>query len=436
MFGLPGSLVTLVALHALGPAASAAPVPVQSAAPAPVQSAAPAPSEVGGDDRTAVRKVGRVEFKPGRGFEMATVDGRYVLAVRARLQVRFDYEHPNVRGADNIHLLQIRRARLQFAGNVFGKHHRYYIQFGFSPRDMTGGLVAEEGSIRRNPVRDARLEFTYLRDLTVWVGQMKVPFSRQRVNSSGNQQFVDRSSANEEFNLDRDVGLQVRSEDLGGVDRMRYMLGVFFGQGRNSFDATHKGLLYVARFEVQPLGNFASDYEGDLERMRRPGLALGAAYAYHDDAPGDRSVHGAAPADGGTTDIHHTTVDLMLKYRGFSLLSAFHLRKARRRNPGEALDEEGAPVAVALPRDGLGWFAQAGYLLPRVNLEVVSRYSVARNTFGARSALLNRDEAGGGINYYFVGHNLKLQFDYFRVWEATPAREGTDRLRLQIQLAF
>jgi phosphate-selective porin OprO and OprP len=413
-----------------------------AAAPVPAAEQ-PARSATNGDDRTAVRKVVKLSFKPGKGFELATEDGRYTLAIRARLQVRYDFEHPNMLGLDNIHSLQIRRARLQLTGNVFGKHNRYYIQLGFSPRDMTGGLVSEEGSIRRNPLRDARLEFTYLRDLSVWVGQMKVPFSRQRVNSSGNQQFVDRSAANEEYNLDRDIGLQVRSEDLGGVNRMRYMLGVFFGQGRNAFELANKGFLYVGRFEVHPLGAFESESEGDLERMRKPGLSIGAAYAYHDDAPGERSVHGSVPVDGGTTDIHHTTADLVFKYRGFSLSSALHLRKARKRNPGGALDEDGAAIDVASPRDGLGFLAQAGYLVPRIDLEVVGRYSGARNVFGARSALLDRDEAGGGLNYYFVGHNLKLQLDYFRVWEAAPgisaaqaARDGTDRLRLQIQLAF
>ena len=82
-------------------------------------------------------------------------------------------------------------------------------------------------------------------------------------------------------------------------------------------------------------------------------------------------------------------------------------------------------------------------MLPRIDLEVVGRYSVARNVFGARSALLDRDEVGGESNYDFVGHNLKLQCDDFRVWEAAPgvsaadaARLGTDRLRMQIPLAF
>src|SRR5690606_27919428 len=120
-------------------------------------------------------------------------------------------------------------------------------------------------------------------------------FSQQRVISSGNQQFVDRSLANEEFNLDRDIGVQVRSDDLGGIGRLKYALGVFLGDARNTFELTRTGALYVGRFAVFPLGIFDDEFEADLERLKRPGLAIGGAYAYHDDAPGDRGVHGARP---------------------------------------------------------------------------------------------------------------------------------------------
>ncbi|WAS98341.1 porin [Nannocystis punicea] len=394
-------------------------------------------------DRKATAKVQKFKFKPGRGFEIATKDGNYVLAIRARLQVRYDLEHPNMPGEPIDHVLQIRRARVVFAGNVFGKHNRYYIQFGFSPRDMLGGLPDNSPGIRYNPVRDARLEFTYLRDATVWLGQMKVPFSRQRLISSGNQQFVDRSSVNEEFNLDRDLGLQLRSDDIGGIGRFKYAVGVFMGDGRNVYELTNSGALYVGRVTVMPLGKFEDESEGDLERLKKPGLSLAGAYAYHDDAPGERGVHGARPADGGTTDIHHATADLMFKWRGLSIESAFHYRKARRRNPGGAVDELGAPIPVALPRDGVGWFGQIGYLIPPVDVEFVTRYSFVRNIFGEKSSMIDRDELGGGVNYYVAEHNFKISFDYFRVWdgllgptEREAMAHGVDRFRLVVQLAF
>jgi phosphate-selective porin OprO/OprP len=409
------------------PDVAAEPVPV----PAPVDPLEPVPLKTG-------------RFVPGSGFELSSEDGRHLLQIRARAQMRYDLEVPHAPGEELEQVLQVRRMRLQLRGHVYGKHNRYYLQFGFSPRDMTGGLVAGEGSVRRNPIRDARLEFDHLRDLTVWVGQMKVPFSRQRVVSSGDQQMVDRSLANEVFNLDRDLGLQARSQDLAGLDgRLGYQVGVFMGDGRNAFELATPGLLYVARVEVRPLGEFEDGDEPDLARTPRPRLSLGGAYAYHDDAPGDRGVHGSAPADGGTTDMHHATADLLGKWRGLSVQGAFHWREARRRNPGQAVDEQGTPIPVAAPLDALGWLGQVGWLVPRVDLELVGRYSGSRRLTATSGELAFRDELGGGLGYYFFGHGLKLQLDYFRLWNAdhgatagAAIRNGVDRVRLQMQLAF
>jgi phosphate-selective porin OprO and OprP len=194
---------------------------------------------------------------------------------------------------------------------------------------------------------------------------------------------------------------------------------------------------------VRPLGGFEDGTEPDLERTREPRFMVAGAYAYHDDAPGDRGVHGNAPADGGTTDLHHATADLLGKWRGLSVQGAFHWRKAQRRNPGDAVDELGAPIPVAPPMDALGWLGQVGYLLPQLDLEVVARYAGVRRLGEGSGELAFRDELGGGIGYYFFGHGLKLQLDYFRLWNAelgptvgAALRDGTDRVRLQLQLAF
>lgn len=380
-------------------------------------------------------------YVPGKGVEFSTKDGRFSMQLRARVQVRYDLEHPNVQGESTEQTLQIRRARLQLQGNVFGKHNRYYIQFGFSPRDQTNGLLAEDGSIRRNPLRDARLEFDYLRDFTIQVGQMKIPFSRQRVISSGNQNLVDRSIPNEEFQLDRDIGLQALSKDVGGMGWLAYNAGVFMGEGRNAFEPSDFGMLYVARVEFLPLGKFDDYSEGDLERSKKPGLSIAGAYAFHDEAKGDRGTQGSVPEDEGTTDLHNVTADVFFKWYGVSLHSAFHWRKGFNRDNGGAVDEDMMPIPTAPTRDGLGWFGQLGWVVPKIPFEIVGRYGFARRQ--GDSALPWRDEAGGGVNYYFAGHNLKLQLDYFRLWGADTGatvsdavKHGTDRVRLQLQLAF
>lgn len=365
------------------------------------------------------------EYVPGKGLGFATHDGRYAISVRARLQPRVEVEREVGGSTDAV--LMLRRARLTLAGNVFSKRVRYYVQLGFTPRDMTGGLRDDVPDVRHNPLRDARIELTRFRDAELWVGQTKVPFSRQRVISDGNLAAIDRSIANEEFNLDRDVGVQLRSQDLGGLHgKLGYALGVFTGDGRNSFELRKPGLLYVARFEVRPLGPMPDDGESDQTRTRKPKLALGVAYAFHDDAQGDRGVFGARPPDHGTTDYHHTTADLALHWRGVSLESGVHWRIGRR-NAGET-----KPL-IEPARNGLGWFAQLSWLLPTIPLEPVVRYAQVHNVYGRHSSLDDGIEAGGGLGWYFAGHDLKLQADYYRLWHEGI---GSDRLRVQLQVAF
>lgn len=393
-----------------------------------------------------------VRFKLGRGFELRTPDNLFSLSIRTRVQFRYDVDVPHLEDEDPTHTLQIRRMRLQLMGHTFSEHAKYYIQLGFSPRDMIGGLaddLVESGDSKRiNPIRDARLEFDYLRDLNVLVGQQKVPFSRQRYITSGALELVDRSLANEEFQLDRDIGLHVQSRDLFGLKKLAYSLGVFMGEGRNMFEARDFAMLWVARAEFLPFGPFDDYSEADLARSHKPGLSFSAAYAFHDDAFATRSVHGAKWKDGGTTDYHHVMADFFAKYRGLSATLAFHFREGTR-NPGDAVDDAGNPVPVQAPRNGVGLFAQLGWLMPWANLQLVGRWASVRKVGGDQSSMRSRDELGGGLSYYFQldgvpSHSYKIQADYFRLWgEAEDPdsflgalEKGVDRVRLQVQLAL
>ncbi len=383
------------------------------------------------------------KYKIGKGWTLSSKDKRFSIQMRGRIQFRYELEHPNRPMKETQHMLQIRRARLSLAGNVFSPHVKYYFQFGFSPRDMQNDLPTEAGSIRRNPLRDARIEFDRLRDFTVWMGQTKVPFSRQRVNSSANLNLVDRSIVSAEFNLDRDLGVQAYSKDLGGLGgRLAYYAGVYMGEGRNVFELSDPGMLYVGRVEVLPFGAFDDYTEGDVARSKKPGLSIGAAYGYHDRAHAARGNLGDLPPDLGTTDFHHMNADLLFKWYGVSFATAFHLRRGYNRISGGAVDDMDMLITAPDARQGLGWYAQLGYVVPKIPLEVVGRYGLVQNKFGA-SSLPDSDEAGGGLNWYFIAHDLKLQLDYFRVWDETygttasdARKNGTDRVRLQLQLHF
>lgn len=368
--------------------------------------------------------------EPSSGVAVGPQSESFGLRINARVQARYAVVEA---AADSVHQIQIRRARLKFKGFVFGPENRFYIQLGFSPHDMTGGLVSEDGSPRRVPLRDARIEFHQLPWAQLWLGQMKVPFSRERLVSDANLDMIDRSLLNQEFNMDRDIGAQLRGDRLGGF--VSYAIGAFSGQGRNVYSASKPALSLVSRIQFLLAGPLDEKTEGDLQRSKRPGAGLGFAYSFHADAPGDQGVHGTRPADGGTADLEELTGDLVCKWRGWSLEAAAMARRGLRR-PGDL-----RAVADA-PRNGWGYLLQVGVLVPRTRLELVGRYSAVRpfSFQGEASALRKASELNAGVNYYLGGHDLKLEFDVGQHWEAE--REGDmlapqkTTVRLQVQMAI
>lgn len=359
----------------------------------------------------------RFELDVGKGVVIEKPD-----LVRLATRLRGQFLYTFLDDGDAVQSFQIRRARVAFTGYVFSRDITYKMELALSPRDI--GL---EDAVTRSPLLDLYFRFSHLRDLALQVGQYKVPYNRERVISSGNLNLVDRSIANAEFNLDRDVGLDLRSRDLFELGLLRYYAGIYTGEGRDAFEEGDFGMMYLARLEVLPFGLFKDYTEGDLARRESPKLSVGVAYAYVDEAKRDRGTIGSIPEDEGTTDTHNVEADLLFFYRGFSLLFEFFYRRGERNPP------EGAAV-VDLPRDGLGFSVQPGYLLPWLDLELVTRF--ARVAPRGESSLVRQSELVAGINYYFVRHSLKLQADYSRLWERDDIGEGMDRVRVQLQAAF
>jgi len=362
-----------------------------------------------------------VSYKPGKGLEIKSDDGDFKMVTRLRAQQRYTL----IDDEDGIsHGFQLRRARLMFKGNVFGKANSYKFELAVSPKDI--GLKPE-GTISKSPLLDWYFHFGQIRDLNLRMGQYKVPYSRQRVVSSGNLQMVDRSMVNGEFNLDRDVGLDIRSKDLFGLNKFRYYAGVYMGEGHSSYAEGDLGMMYLARFEVLPLGLYKDYVESDLQRTTTPKVSIGAGFAYVDEAKRDEGIVGSIPADGGTTDTLNFNADIGFKFCGFSLESAYFWREGTR-NPGEAL-----PIEEA--RNGSGFYTQAGYLLPQKDLEISARYGQIIPSLGDTS-LSAKNEAGIGLSNYVGEHSLKLQGDYFRTWSDDGFEQGYDQFRLQLQMAY
>ena len=370
----------------------------------------------------------KMQFKPGKGLAFTSTDGEFSLTTRLRAQMRYTLEQE---AGELSHGFQLRRARLMFSGHVFGKDNAFKFELAVSPKDI--GLKSN-GTISKSPLLDWYFNFGQLRDLNVRMGQYKVPYNRQRVVSSGNLQMVDRSLANGEFNLDRDVGVDIRSKDVGGLGFLRYYAGVYMGEGHSSYSNGDFGMMYLARVEALPLGMYTDFSEAAFTRSSDAKLSLGVAFAYLDEGKKNKGIIGSIPSDGGTTDTINFTTDVSFRVSGLSVETAFFWREGTR-NPGTGLDDLGNVLAVEPARNGMGYYGQVGYLLPRKPVELTARFGQLMSS-GDDSGLSDQSEAGLGLNYYFAQHPLKLQADYFRFWGEDGFGDGSDQVRVQMQLAY
>jgi hypothetical protein len=365
-----------------------------------------------------------VRFKAGFGDGVAieTRDGSFGMGLRARTQARLSVVVPEEGEDDPTADFQIRRLRLSLDAHAWDDLVTMRIQLAFSPQD--------QDPVAPVPLRDAFITFSPLRDLRIRAGQMKVPFGRQRVVSSGNLQLVDRSIVTSELNLDRDVGLQIFSQDLfgtGGV--LGYHLGVFGGDGRNRVSGGY-GFLYAGRIAVRPVGGELGD---DLDEVdfepTKPRLQAAVSGAFNHQSDRVRSTIGDVFATGPWVDYAHVGADTSFKYAGLSMTGEFFLRRALvDTNPAVVDDVEVTDVA----RSGYGGFFQIGQLLAD-RLELSARVGSLRPLGNLRGGLAPQGELGGGVSWYFLEHALKLQADTFYLWEDWG--QGRVQARLQLQMA-
>lgn len=358
----------------------------------------------------------RLGFETGKGFVIER-EGEHKLALRLRGQFLYSV---NAADGDAGHAVQFRRARVAFVGHVFGKANTYKMELAISPRDV----ATRDSGPSTSLLLDLYFRFAQFPNASIQVGQYKVPFSRERVTSSGNLAMVDRSIANAEFNVDRDVGFDIRTKDAFGLGFLRYYVGAYAGKGRNSFRPSKFDYMVLGRLELLPLGLFKDYRENDLPRTADPKVSLGFAYAYVDDAARDRGILGAAfDDDEATMDFHNGTADVLFVWRGYALFGALHVRRG--------VAHDGDP---GTPRNGWGWTIQPAYLLSDIDLEVSARFAgiLPRGS----SSLRERRSVGGAVSYYFVDHSMKLQADFHRIWEGRRFSNADDAFRLQLQASF
>jgi hypothetical protein len=282
-------------------------------------------------------------------------------------------------------------------------------------------------------LRDLYIDSSY----NMWgvrLGQWKVPYNREEINSSFRLELVDRSVLNEFFFLGRDIGIDF----MVGPKNYRLHLATFTGAGRNiTVPRVSRNPLFVARAELAPVGKFVYD-QPNLKKEQLVNIGLSAALM----------------------DISQSEIEIG-KIKGRADKSSFMKAIDAAKIPGTLFAAEGD---LKVWWDIVGFETEFLYnsykkdfsafglrVQPSIvidNLGIAARYSllsvkkVPGGKFDVRGMEIKGDnktahEITFGPSYYFKGHNLKAQLDYSPlIFEGEDGKNKIQQHLVRLQLQF
>lgn len=366
-------------------------------------------------------------FKNGLGI--TTPDSIFAMHFRFRVQSRVGYiSESDTNFTPEEFDFRVRRIRMRIGGFLFTPRLKYNIQLSFSRADMDWDV-----SNVPNVLRDAMITYETKQGFSFGIGQGKLPGNRQRVISSGDQQFADRSIVNGALTLDRDAGVFINFSNHIKNFHFAIKTAITTGEGRNVLKSD-KGLAYTGRIEILPLGQFTDggDYfEGDLVREPKPKLAIGGTVHYNHLAMRTGGQLGKfLYAQRSFFAVH---ADLVFKWKGFALSSEYLYRTTDSAYTYNSLGE------YRYVYIGHGVNTQASYCFKKM-YEIAFRHSILIPDKQIYADENLRSEYALCLTKYFMRHRLKIQTDIIYHTERDPILwryEGNNvQWRFQIELGI
>jgi hypothetical protein len=339
-------------------------------------------------------------YSYGKGLGITSPDSLFQLNIRFRMQNRVTFIQNE--DEDAAYSGEIKRLRLRFDGYVGNPHFSYAIQLSFAPGDV--GEVKEGDNV--NIIRDAAIFYRPNKHWNFVFGQTKLPGNRQRINSSGALQLTDRSINNAKFTIDRDFGFQAYYLNEN-QDQFSYNLktAVSTGEGRNWTKSADDGVALTGKLELMPFGSFKKDgthFEGDIAREETPKVLVSGAFSQNNLSKRTQGQLGEDLFSPKTTKA--LFLDAMLKYNGWSLMSAYMSRATKDPiafNPDDITEFNYVPV-------GSGMDYQMSYVFP-TNYEVIGRFSTQNMHDDIKAFTPDSKQYSLGVTKYLWEHTFKLQ---------------------------
>jgi len=316
----------------------------------------------------------------------------------------------------------LRRLRLEIGGNMV-KELKYSLVF---EADKNGKFASSGSPTNEVKIQMANIDYKFNDSLGVRFGKAKLPYSRVSLTSSSKQLIVERPVSTEAAKKLFDDYYQSHLMFSGKASEGLFAYNFAIGDGwePNSTISTgttvHKSsLLYIARFEVSPPGWVEAD-KNDAHLGKGKHLTVGANYATQKGIEYKTTAY--------EEDRTLTGLDVSGHWDGFTGQFEYNTWKEEYTDPSKSEKEPN------------GWYLQAGYLIPDMNIEPVARYEVYDQD--SNSDDKQEKTTTIGVNWYLKGHSMKIGLNrastkYDNSASGWLANADTkDTYQLQAQLYF
>jgi phosphate-selective porin OprO and OprP len=356
-----------------------------------------------------------------RGWEWSEADTGSYLWAGLRFQTRY-----------NTHLDDIRDlSQFDDEENSGLRINRSRYKIGAGYRDSLS--FYHEYDLRNSRLLDLRASWAITGDLNLRIGQWKSEFNRERVDSSGKQQFVERSIATYWFTVDRQWGAMASGKLWQDTPSdTNWWAGILGGVGRGNSGDGGRPML-VGRWQWNYTGNTLPFSQSALKRYQQPHASLAVGAVANDSRYTRFSSNGGGQLPGFEEgkDNQYRIYQLMQEWAwhkgGLSFQQELHWKSIEDRKRGGTRSIFGGYAQA-------GWFPAERWTSMPQNLEFAARAAYVDPDSGNEQ---HNEEYTLAANLFLSGHRNKFTFDisYFSVDEEQG--HGSDiRYRLQWDLSY
>lgn len=359
----------------------------------------------------------------GNGLQYESANGNNFLWFGVRLQLRFsnstvDQDQVPGQPEESVVETKLNRGRFKLGGHLLTPNLQIYSEYDFT----------------KDRLLDYRVTYSFDELLSIRAGQWKSEYNRERIDSSGKQQFAERSIATPWFTIDRQLGVMASGRiGAGRAFDSSYWFGRLSGAGRGGELSDADGL-WMGRYQWNFTKRVLGFSQSDIGRREKPAGSVAIAFVSGNSqytrfsSAGGEQLPGYVEGSPDQYRIQQGLIETAWQYRGFSWQQELHWKKI-------------TDTAVGTEQTIVGGYAQAGMFLTTVwpsvpePLELAFRYASVDPDRGNDSSI--EREYSVAANWFFNGHRNKLTADFSRIdRRMVPATETESRIRIQWEWSF